>query len=204
MALAFHCVQDEITGRKAGAVGARLTELACLYGRTGRRLRVEFDRLNKEGLLFDPDRPFMLSPPPEARGERYPEWVRAFLVDDLAASQLGLLQSPYKAALEVCRDLRDVIRYAVDFDGLTDASHREFYSSYAPLFNRLVGGPVMGRNRELIALLDAGIVRLPGGRVMAVSQSPGGQRRLRLVQADPDCARFGHCDEGCWCQYHPG
>lgn len=60
----------------------------------------------------------------------------------------------------MCRGLRDLIRYAVDFDGLTNASHVVFYRRYAPTFNRLVGGPISERSSELGALLDAKVVRL--------------------------------------------
>jgi hypothetical protein len=139
---------------------ARLTASACLEDPSERVLAAELEAMQRSQGRFDADRPFQARLPEEATGPRYRQWTSDFIEQDVHASQLGLLASPYKAALEVCRDLRESIRYAVDFDGLTDASHVAFYRHYAPAFNRLVGGPISERSRELAALLDAAVVRL--------------------------------------------
>jgi len=184
MSVAFHCARVEIEGiEKADSFRERLTAVVQLADPAETRLVTKLDHLNREHGPFDPDFPFMLTLPPEGRSDRYASWLRSFLRNDLREAQLGLLQSPYKAALEVCRDIRDVLRYVVDFEGLTDASHREFYLTYTGLLNQLVGGPAPERNDELIALLDTGIVRLPPGPVAAVAESSDGQKFF-LVPAD--------------------
>lgn len=82
------------------------------------------------------------------------------LVRDLAECRRGVLGSPVKAALEVWRNERSTLRYAVDGTGLNEASRAEFYRVFAPLSNRLVGGPQKERHEELVALVAAGIVTL--------------------------------------------
>ncbi|WP_267242598.1 FAD/NAD(P)-binding protein [Streptomyces sp. PR69] len=93
----------------------------------------------------------------------YQEWYRERLVDDLIEARLGLSGSPLKSALEVLRDQREVIRYAVDFGGLDEKSHEEFYGRFTSVLNRSVTGPQRERHEELLALLDAGVVAVPFG-----------------------------------------
>lgn len=90
----------------------------------------------------------------------YENWFRQCIEVDLAQSRLGLGRSPLKAALEVWRQVRDVLRHAVDHGGLRDASAGDFYRRYAALSNRLVGGPQSERHQDLLALLEEGVVRM--------------------------------------------
>ena len=96
-------------------------------------------------------------------GTQYQEWVSGFIRADLHSSVAGRCGSPLKDALELFRDLRGVIRYIVDYSGLTPSSHQEFVRTFIPLTNRIVGGPSIEQNKQLLALIEAGIVRIPFG-----------------------------------------
>ena len=89
--------------------------------------------------------------------------VRVYLKNDLEEAFGGNLSSPIKAATDMLRDVRDNIRYAVDFGGLTPESHERFLQEFCPLMNRIAVGPPSVRNMQLLALLDAGIVALAPG-----------------------------------------
>ncbi|ULR50906.1 FAD/NAD(P)-binding protein [Streptomyces deccanensis] len=95
--------------------------------------------------------------------DAYRKWYEERLRSDLVEARLGLGGSPTKAGLEVLRDLRDVVRHAVDFGGLDENSHDEFYGSFTATLNRSVTGPQLDRHEELFALLEAGIVSVPFG-----------------------------------------
>ncbi|MFE8047902.1 FAD/NAD(P)-binding protein [Brenneria goodwinii] len=93
----------------------------------------------------------------------YSRFFAAHLEDDLAAAEAGNVEGAVKAATDVIRDVRDILRAAIDFGGLTAASHRRFLEHFCPLFNRIAVGPPKQRNQELQALMNAGIVTLAGG-----------------------------------------
>ena len=93
----------------------------------------------------------------------YGNWLQEFLKEDVRQAKLGNVSGPVKAACDVLRDLRDTLRIAVDFGCLDEESHRWFLSSFVPLMNRLSVGPPKSRIEELIALIEAGIVRFDFG-----------------------------------------
>jgi len=111
-------------------------------------------------------------------GAGYQRWLAGTVRRDLAEGAGPLDGSAVKAALEVVEDQRDVIRYAVDFDGLTGASHDDFMATFVPLFNRAVVGPQWERHAELLALLAAGVVRTPLGPAPVVTGLADGRWRL--------------------------
>ncbi|WP_375642592.1 MULTISPECIES: hypothetical protein [unclassified Bartonella] len=82
--------------------------------------------------------------------------------EDLHSSAAGNVDGPVKAATDVLRDVRDILRSAIDFCGLTSSSHKYFIEYFNPNFNRISVGPPMQRNQELKALMEAGIVTLAG------------------------------------------
>ncbi|TFW16548.1 FAD/NAD(P)-binding protein [Duganella callida] len=95
-------------------------------------------------------------------------YFRAWLRADLIEAHRGNLASPAKAATDVLRDVRAVLQAAVEHGGLTPSSHRRFLQIYHPAINRAAYGPPLRRNQELLALLDAGILRIrsgPGSRI---------------------------------------
>ena len=92
---------------------------------------------------------------------------------DVGESLKGEAASPYKAALECFRLLRDAIRAAVEFGGLTPASHEIFRRRIAPRINQVAVGPPAIRGAQLIALVEAGIARLdlgPAPRITSVGR----------------------------------
>lgn len=93
-------------------------------------------------------------------------WTRALLEsmhDDLVEAKRGNVDGPLKAALDVLRDVRDIIRTAVDFGGLELKSYRDdFLGSFAPICSILAAGPPLMRVEQAIALIEAGILEVIG------------------------------------------
>lgn len=123
------------------------------------------------------DWPSLVDPiPPQAlrSGAAFDGWLRGHVESDLAEAARGNVDSPIKAACDVVRDLRDNLRAAIDFCGLTEESHRWLLAEFVPFMNRIAVGPPASRNAELLALVDAGVVSIglgPGAR--AVESAPG-------------------------------
>ncbi|MEW2131116.1 FAD/NAD(P)-binding protein [Streptomyces sp. NPDC005435] len=146
-------------GSLEGELGALVVELGLLEGELD-ALDVEhaerFGHFDPQELLFPDTTEFDSS-------DAYQKWYEERLRSDLAEARPGLGGSPVKAGLEVLRDLRDVVRHAVDFGGLDEQSHEEFYGSLTGTLNRSVTGPQLDRHEELLALLEAGVVSVPFG-----------------------------------------
>jgi 8-oxo-dGTP pyrophosphatase MutT (NUDIX family)/uncharacterized NAD(P)/FAD-binding protein YdhS len=96
-------------------------------------------------------------PPAFADYQSYAHAFRERLADDVSRAQQGNVNHPFNAAAHVLREIRDVLRYAVDFGGLTPDSHRRFLELAARM-DRTAGAVPDRRNRELLALIDAGVV----------------------------------------------
>ncbi|MDF1827408.1 MAG: FAD/NAD(P)-binding protein [Legionellaceae bacterium] len=88
----------------------------------------------------------------------YRHWMLNYLQQDLDDSIEGNVTNPFKAACDILRDIRDIIRYVIDFSGLTEQSHQIFMKKYAPIMNRISVGPPKERIAELIALIESGVV----------------------------------------------
>jgi uncharacterized NAD(P)/FAD-binding protein YdhS len=117
--------------------------------------------------------------PGELDDAGYHDWFAARLAEDLKESRAGLLLSRTKAAAEVWRDLREMLRKAVDHHGLTLSSHRRFYGHWTRIINRLVAGPQKERSEDLLALMQAGVVTLLHPRSKAAENLPRMQARVR-------------------------
>jgi uncharacterized NAD(P)/FAD-binding protein YdhS len=95
-------------------------------------------------------------------------WLLDHLRDDVAHARLGNLTGPRKAALDVLRDLRNEVRLVVDHSGISGDSYRdELEGWYNPLNAFLSIGPPVRRVEEMVALIEAGVLRMvgPGLRV---------------------------------------
>ncbi|MGV9885924.1 FAD/NAD(P)-binding protein [Streptomyces sp. NPDC003395] len=89
--------------------------------------------------------------------------LAALLRRDLELAAEGNAEGPVKACLDTIRDVRGVLRTAVDYSGLAPRSHREdFLADFVPTVSRLTTGPPMVRVEQLLALLDAGLLRVAG------------------------------------------
>ncbi|MEU1193574.1 FAD/NAD(P)-binding protein [Streptomyces sp. NPDC005859] len=90
-------------------------------------------------------------------------WLMDYLEEDVRHALGGNVSNPLKAALDVLRDLRNEVRLAVDHGGLDGNSHRdELDGWYTPLNAFLSIGPPAFRIKQMMALIQAGVLRLSG------------------------------------------
>ncbi|WP_251054078.1 FAD/NAD(P)-binding protein [Streptomyces sp. ISL-66] len=118
-----------------------------------------------------------------AGAEEFQRELTAFLLKDLELAREGNSEGPVKAALDAIRDVRGVIRTAVDFSGLTPASHsRDFLQEFVPLVSQLTTGPPMVRLYEVLALMESGVLRIagPGVRFAADPAAASGAGRFTI------------------------
>lgn len=90
------------------------------------------------------------------------ERIINFVEDDVRHAEAGEFRGPIKAALNVLRDIRPLIRKAVDLGGLTEASHREFVKTIGPNIMFLSTGPSHIKAKQLLALLRVGLLDIVG------------------------------------------
>jgi uncharacterized NAD(P)/FAD-binding protein YdhS len=105
----------------------------------------------------------------------YQAHVYDMIEDDLTEA-LRPGGSPVKAAQEVLRILRDQLRSVIEFGGLSLDSYVEFRSNIRGRINRLEAGVPPMRSQQLLALLDAGVARIPLGPSPEVAACPDGVR----------------------------
>jgi hypothetical protein len=104
---------------------------------------------------------------------------------DLEHAVQGNVDSPLKAGLDVLRDTRWVIRKLVDFSGLHPVSHRtDFLGWYVPRSAFLAAGPPQVRLRQVLALIEAGLLRIVGPDAAFDTD----QRSGRFVVSSPQVA----------------
>ncbi len=89
-------------------------------------------------------------------------YLTRHLEDDLKEAELGNRYGPLKASLDVLRDLRGVVRQAVEHDGLLPDSQEWFDKWYTPRNALLSAGPPPFRVEQCVALMRAGIVHIVG------------------------------------------
>jgi methylaspartate mutase epsilon subunit len=90
------------------------------------------------------------------------QYLTGHLEHDLDEAALGNREGPLKASLDVLRDLRGVIRKAVEHDGLLPDSQEWFDKWYTPRNSLLSAGPPAFRVEQCVALMRAGIVHVVG------------------------------------------
>jgi len=138
----------------------------------------------------------------------YQEHVCSTMSADISDALVRGGASPVKAAQEVLRVLRDTMRDAVEFRGLTLESYLDFQANLRPAVTRNITGPPAFRCQQLLALVDADILRMPFGASPRVAEEAGGGFRVtseRLTEPfskrvdvlirghldDPTCDRSG-------------
>ena len=93
---------------------------------------------------------------------------------DMKQAEQGNLNNPTKSAIDgVCRDIRDVLRYTVEFGGLTAKSQKVFAAKYQRLLNRLGVGTSLKIMKKILALTENGVVDLSYSRAPQVSAEVG-------------------------------
>ncbi|WP_330334601.1 FAD/NAD(P)-binding protein [Streptomyces sp. NBC_00536] len=96
---------------------------------------------------------------------------------DISRTERGNHEDPFKAAVQVIRDTRSVIRSLVDYGGLQARSHEhDLIRWFSPASVFLAAGPPLHRARCILALIESGVLRVVG---------PGAG-----FAADPACDRF--------------
>lgn len=94
----------------------------------------------------------------------YTERLLAFMEYDILQCEQNNIRNPSKAAIDgVWRDLRPVLAYAIDFGGLSAASHKLFLDKYMRYHNRLADGGGIEQIEKMIALVRAGILDVGTG-----------------------------------------
>lgn len=118
------------------------------------------------------------------------EWearVRQAILSDIDCAQEGNVSNALKSALDVIRDVRGILRTYIEESALTASERAEFEAIWAPTLSLISTGPPVDRSRELLALMDAGVVALapPGtwlendenGKLLLCADTLPGYRR---------------------------
>jgi hypothetical protein len=177
---------------------------------------------------FDATSGFFLEGPTDPISSKdYESQIYSAISDDLSEALVRGGASPVKAAQEVLRVLRDTMRGAVEFRGLTLASYLDFQANIRPKVTRNITGPPAVRCQQLLALMEADILTMPFGPSPKVTAEPSGGFRVtseRLTEPftkrvdvvirghldDPTCSRSRSAllqnlyNSGRICQLHYG
>lgn len=154
----------------------------------------------------------LVSPvPPDAlqNSSTYRNWLIDYLESDVEEARRGNICSPVKAASDVLRDVRDIVRAAIDFAGLTEESHRWLFSTFVPAMNRIAVGPPKERIEEMLSLIHAGVLNVGFGPGAFSSKSSDGRVSVHskfwtdvvqdvnvLVSARISMPHIGECSSG--------
>ena len=130
---------------------------------------------------FDAEELFFGRQPKYRCSDDYEQFVYQSLADDLRESEVPDGASPVKSAAQVLRIFRDKMRSVVEQGGLSFDSYLDFNADICSRIHRLVAGPPALRSRQMLALMDAGVVRMPYG--------PAPARGLAVTDADSTPAR---------------
>jgi hypothetical protein len=189
--------------RAAGAAVRQQLRAAWLEG----RFRDELARFAASFGGFDAEALFFGSQPTYRSSDDYQSFIYRALVDDLREAEVPGGRSPVKSAAWVFRIFRDSIRSVVELGGLTHESYVDFNGEISSRSHRLVAGPPALRTRQMLALMDAGVVSMPYGPAPARRESGGaiapGAARTRIFSSaldqpytdDVDLVIRGHLEE---------
>lgn len=105
--------------------------------------------------------------------------------------------SPLKAALEITRILRDQLRSVIEFGGLSLESYADFQANIRGEMHRIEAGPPALRSQQILALIDAGVVRFASGPMPKVSATPDGRIVIHSTRFDrPHTTTVSHIVRG--------
>jgi hypothetical protein len=177
---ARYYAQVAFQGSGARADGAAVREqLRAAW--TENRFAEELARLAARFGSFDAEALFLGHQPKYRCSEDYERFVYQSLADDLREAEVPDGASPVKSAAQVFRIFRDSMRSVVELGGLSRDSYLEFNRDICSRIHRLVAGPPALRSRQMLALMDAGVVRMPYG--------PAPARGLPVTDPAPNAAR---------------
>jgi hypothetical protein len=147
----------------------------------GRRFDQELAQLAARYGSFDAEGLFFGHQPKYSCSDDYERFVYQSLADDLREAEVPDGASPVKSAAQVFRLFRDKMRTVVEQGGLSLDSYLDFNADICSRIHRLIAGPPALRSRQFLALMDAGVVRMPYG--------PAPSRGLAVNGGDPSAAR---------------
>jgi hypothetical protein len=174
---------------------------------TERRFDEELARLAARFGPFDAETLFFGHQPKYRCSDDYETFVYQSLTDDLREAEVPDGASPVKSAAQVFRIYRDKIRKVVEQGGPSLDSYLDFNADICSRIHRLVAGPPALRTRQFLALMDAGVVRMPYGpapaRGLAVNHGDHTTPRTRLSStafeqpytSDVDVVIRGHLED---------
>jgi hypothetical protein len=145
----------------AAAGAAAREELAAAWA--DNRLDEELGRLAARFGKFDAEELFFGRQPRYRCSDDYEQFVYQSLADDLREAEVPDGASPVKSAAQVFRIFRDRMRSVVEQGGLSYDSYLDFNADICSRIHRLVAGPPALRSRQMLALMDAGVVRMTCG-----------------------------------------
>jgi FAD-NAD(P)-binding len=163
--------------RAAGAAVRDTLGAAWAEGRFDAELRSLAGRFGS----FDAEELFFGRQPKYRSSDDYERFVYQSLADDLREAEVPDGASPTKSAGQVIRIYRDKMRSVVEQGGLSLDSYLDFNADICSRIHRLVAGPPALRNRQFMALMDAGVVRMPYG--------PAPARGRATTELDPNATR---------------
>ena len=190
----------------ARADGAAVREQLAVAWNEG-RFDAELSRLAERFGSFDAEALFFGHQLKYRSGDDYERFVYQSLADDLREAEVPDGASPVKSAAQVFRLFRDKMRIVVERGGLTLDSYLDFNADVCSRIHRLVAGPPALRTRQMLALMDAGVVRMPYGpapaRGRAVTDGHPTSARTRISSTtfeqpyteDVDVLIRGHLEE---------
>jgi uncharacterized NAD(P)/FAD-binding protein YdhS len=164
------------------------------------RLADQFGSFDAEALFFGHQANYRGS-------DDYERFVYQSLADDLREAEVPDGASPIKSAGQVFRIFRDKMRTVVEQGGLSLDSYLDFNADVCSRIHRLVAGPPALRTRQMLALMDAGVVRMPYGPApaqgLAVNGGDSSAARTRISSTafetphreDVDVVIRGHLEE---------
>src|SRR5437763_3162569 len=144
------------------------------------RFEHELDRLAARLGPFDPEAMFFGRAPAHESPDDYERFAYDAIAADMREAQAPNGGSPVKAAAEVFRSFRDPIRSIVEYGRLSLEGYLDFRGEIGTRISRLVAGPPASRMRQLLALMDAGVVRLRHGPAPALRRSVKNRGRIRV------------------------
>ena len=145
------------------------------------RFDAELERLAGRFGHFDAEELFFGRQPKYRSSDDYERFVYDSLSDDLREAEVPDGASPSKSAGQVIRIYRDKMRSVVEQGGLSLDSYLDFNADICSRIHRLVAGPPALRNRQFLALMDAGVIRMPYG--------PAPARGRAVTDLDPNATR---------------
>jgi len=120
--------------------------------------------------LIEPLKNFRDAPRESLRQSAYSAFLK-----DLAEATQGNISNPRKAAIDgVWRDMRDTVRYCVEFGALLPDSQKFFMNTVHRITNRIAVGTSLKMMTKIMALVDAGILDLSFGLAPDLEETPDG------------------------------